>query len=422
MKGLSSQAVTLAAVIALAHAGPADALVYCVTNAADDHRNAPTGDLANSGWQETVEVNKFLGTVIHTNALLTAKHIWELGVGDTFVCEGQTHTLTAKVGDPGSDLAVFFFTPGVTNVARLNIETNDICSFVVLQGRGMERGDAVVTGGRTNGWKWAWDKWYGIRRWGVNRYTNVFPEDETCAVATFDYNGDPDECMLSVGDSGGPGFIRTGSGWKLATVNSSVDPATFTSSTNPVSSFNASLFDCAGLFSSDESGWRFVPPEASPVPCRLLNTRAAMRVAWITNTVAGITFPADLGLTWRCATNAPTDAVAATGLWFEVVATNAGPYTARDVAVDIAWTSGLRVRTGVASVGSYDAGRWSLPAIEDGDVATLRVDAVVWRSNVQWGTNRAWVSSSDKPDAVASNSEAACAVRLPSTATRVLIQ
>lgn len=410
------------ACLLLGLACPAEALVYCVTNAVDGHRSAPTGELACSGWQETVEVDLFLATVIYSNALLTAKHISEITPGDTFFCEGQSHTVTAKVGDAASDLAVLFFTPAVTNVARLNIETNDIDAFVVLQGRGMERGDVVVTGGHTNGWKWAWDQGWGIRRWGVNRYFASDPADDTYALATFDNNGDPDECMLSVGDSGGPGFIRTASGWKLATVNYSVDPAAFTVATNPAASFDASLFDCAGLYAREGSVWRYVPPEASPAPCLLINTRTAKRITWLTNTVAGITFPADVGLAWRCETDHPSAGQAAQGLWFEVVVTNGGPYAARDLAIDTEWPPGLRVIGSTATPGAFVTNRWTLPVLEDGGTATLRVDTVIWRSEAGWATNGASVVSSDKPDGAVANNTATCAVWLPATATRLLVQ
>ena len=426
MKTLSHDAVTLLAGLALLLAQRAEALVYCVTNAADDHQSAPTGEWADSGWQQTAPINMFLGTVIQSNAMLTAKHISEIKVSAHFTYEGLDHTVTANVDDAESDLRVLFFTPPATNFARLNIETNEITSVVLLQGRGMERGDAVVTDGRTNGWKWAWNKWYGTRRWGVNRYIGEADysnaSDRVLAVAAFDNTGDPDECMLSVGDSGGPGFIRSGSGWKLATVNYSADPVLFTVSTNPASSFYASLVDCAGLYFDSNGTWIPVPPEDSPAPCLMSNTRTSRRVAWLTNTVSGITFPADVGVTWRCETSRPSGSQAANGLWFEVVATNAGPYVARGLALDLAWPSGLRVCGSAASQGAFAANRWSLPALVDGGVATLRVDTVVWRTAGGWGTNRVTVAASDKPDEVSSNNSATCELYLPATATRLLVK
>jgi hypothetical protein len=423
MKRFAQTTMTVSVCLSLVFARQAEALVYCVTNAVDVHRLAPTGELAGSGWEQTVPIDLFLGTVIYSNALLSAQHIWELNVGDAFTYEGVSHSVTSIVPDAESDLSVLFFTSAVTNFARLNIETNDIHAFVVLQGRGMERGEAVVTGSRTNGWAWAWNKGWAVRRWGVNLYTGEAVGDGTYAVATFDNNGDPDECMLSVGDSGGPGFIRTGSGWKLATVNYSVEPAAFKVSTNqPGSEFYASLYDCAGLFYDDNGTWRYTPPEASPAPCAMINTRTSKRIDWLTNTVKGVTFPADIGVAWRCETNAPPGRKAAEGLWFEVVVTNRGPYTARELAFDLTWPFGVRICGSAASQGVFATNRWSLPSLEDGGTATLRVDAVVWRSTSAWGTNVVAVAASDKPDGVSSNNCAACAVFLPATALRLFIQ
>ncbi len=426
MTGPRQTAAIAMACVSLLLAQRAEALVYCVTNAVDYHQVAPTGEWASAGWSETAPITNFLGTVIHSNAMLTAKHIVEIAVGEQFAYGGQNHTVTSRVTDAGSDLAVLFFTPAATNFARINIETDDIGAFVILQGRGLERGDAVVTGGRTNGWQWAWDKGWAIRRWGGNRYVGEADygsaSDGILAVAAFDNNGDPDECMLSVGDSGGPGFIRTGSGWKLATVNFSVEPALFTVSTNPVSAFNASLYDTGGLYYDDNGSWRYQPPAESNAPCLMLNTRTSKRVAWLTNAVTGITFPADVGVAWRCETNTPSGRKAAEGLWFEVVVTNAGPYTARGLALDLAWPVGVRPLNSSASQGSFVTNRWSLPSLADGGAATLRVDTVVWRSAAGWGTNRVSVASSDKPDGVSSNNAASCAVWLPSTATRLMIE
>ena len=416
----------LACCVPLFFAQRSEALVYCVTNAVDYHQAAPTNELAHSGWHETAPVDKFLGTVIHSNAMLTAKHVWEINVGDMFTYEGTSHSVTSIVKDAESDLAVLFFTSAVTHFALLNIETNDVGALVVLQGRGAERGDVVVTGGHTNGWKWGTWSSNPTRRWGVNRYIGAADynsaTDGVLAVAAFDNNGDPDECMLSVGDSGGPGFIRTGSGWKLATVNYSVDPAKFTSSTNPVSDFYASLYDYAGLHYYDDNGGRhYKPLEVSPAPCVMVNTRTAKRVEWITNTVQGVTFPADIGVSWRCETSQPSAQQAANGIWFEVVASNAGPYTARDLALDLTWHSGVRLLGSSASHGTFTTNRWSLPALEDGGAATLRVDTAVWRMTGTWGTNRVSVTQSDKPDDVSSNNSAACAVFLPATATLLMV-
>lgn len=411
---------TWVAVFMWAAAYRAEALVYCVTNAVDQHLSEPTGVWTNSGWRESVPLGNFMGTVFHTNAMLTAKHLY-FSAGVTFSYEGQTRTVTAASNDPDSDLTVLFFSPAATNAARLNIETNDVFSTVVLQGRGRERGAPVVVGGKTNGWQWG--ATMRRRRWGVNRYEGATPDADALAIASFDNTDDPDECMLSVGDSGGPGFVRTGSGWKLATINYSVYPASFSFSTNPVSSFYASMTDCAGLYYDNEAGgWDYVPPEESPSPCMMVNTRTAVHLAWITNVVPDLAFPADLGLAWRCATNAPPAAVAATGVWFEVAISNAGPYTARGVAVDFAWPVGVRPFRYAPSCGAVSSNRWTLSELEDGGAATLRVDTVVRRLAAAWATNRATIVASDKPDEAPANDAAELPLLLPATATLLMVQ
>jgi hypothetical protein len=429
---------TILAVLMLFVTARTEALVYCITNAVDYHQQAPTGTLAQSGWQQTVKVDahyaplgksNFLGTVIHSNALLSAAHLqpYEMGPGDTFILEG-VHTLTSKVATNGSDLAIHFFTPPITNkdnIALINIEPElDTNALVVYQGTGAERGTMVTAGALTNGWLWSGTNWWnckwGTRRWGINQ-TFGATDDGLYALAAFDNNGDPDECMLSIGDSGGPGFIKTGSGWKVAMVNYSVHPGTFTLSTNPVVSFNASLYDCAGLYYQGNSGWQWVPPEDSPAPCLLICSRTSQRITWLTNKVVGLTFPADLGLSWSCQTNQPTRDQALSNVWFDIVLTNAGPYTARNVAVDLEWTTGVLVRGSSATHGLLVTNQWSIPVIGDGSAATLRVDTVLWTGESHWGTNRAVIVASDKPDGSSSNNSSTLPIFLPAT-TSTLIQ
>lgn len=426
----------LIAVLMLFVSSRTEALVFCFTNEVDDHQQAPTGTLAQSGWQQTVMIDclqatynrsNFLGTIIFSNALLTAEHMDEIQTNDTFFLEG-THRLTSKVSTNGSDIALYFFTPPVTNqehIALINIESDiDTNALVAFQGCGAERGSMVTTGTLTNGWRWSgtywWNRTWGTRRWGVNQTFGAI-EDGAFAIASFDNNGDPDECMLSVGDSGGPGFLKTGSGWKVAMVNTGVYPMTFSLSTNPVVSFDASLYDCAGLyFKNDANVWQWIPPEDSPAPCLLICSRTSQRVQWITNQVTGITFPADLGLSWACQTNQPTREQALSNVWFDIVLTNAGPYTARNVAVDLDWTEGILVRGSSATQGMLFTNRWSIPVIGDGSVATLRVNTVLWTGASHWGTNRAVIVASDKPDGNSSNNASALPIFLPETTSTLI--
>jgi len=415
----------------------AEALVYCITNSVDVHQQAPTGTLSQSGWQQTVMIDclqaalgksNFLGTIIFSNALLTAKHMGEIHLNDTFILEGK-HSLTSKHSAAGSDLAVYFFSPPVTNqthIARLNIESDvDTNALVVFQGCGTERGAMVTTGTRTNGWMWSGTNWWtctwGTRRWGINQ-TFGSADAGLYAVASFDNNNNPDECMLSIGDSGGPGFIQTGSGWKVAMVNYGVGPATFTLSTNPVSRFYASLYDYAGLYYEVANNvWEWAEPQESPQPCLLICSRVSQRLAWLTNTVKGLTFPADLGLSWNCLTNQPSREQALNGFWMDVILTNAGPYAARNVTVDLEWGEGVLIKGSSASHGTFTTNSWSLPLIQDGSCATLHVETVLWTDRSHWITNRAVIVASDKPDENTANNEALQALLLPATKSTVIL-
>ena len=114
MKRTSYRSILLGFGLVFLAAWRCEALIYCVTNGVDVHQSAPTGEWAHSGWQATVPIDIYLGTAIASNALLTAKHLWHIGVGKTFVAEGTNHTVTVRVDDAGSDLAVLFFTPSMT--------------------------------------------------------------------------------------------------------------------------------------------------------------------------------------------------------------------------------------------------------------------------------------------------------------------
>ena len=416
----------------------AEALVYCITNNVDVHQQAPTGTLAQSGWQQTVMIaatggslnrSNFLGTIIHSNVLLTAEHIWEIRTNDTFFLEG-THQLTSKLTTNGSDLALYFFTPPITNrehIALLNIESAvDTNALVVLQGCGSERGTMVTSGSLTNGWMWSGTNvnatTWGTRRWGINHFFDATPEG-LYSIAEFDNNNDPDECMLTIGDSGGPGFIKTGSGWKVAMVNYAVHPATFTYATNPATPFNASLYDCAGLYytNSETATWTWVSTNESPAPCFLICSRVSQRLDWLTNTIPGLTFPADLGLSWRIPTNQPSREQALNGFWMDVILTNAGPYAARNVSVDLEWAEGFLIKGSSATHGVLTTNHWSLPLLQDGQCATLHVETVIWTAKSHWATNRAVITTSDKPDENTANNEAFVSLLLPLTMSTVIL-
>jgi hypothetical protein len=88
----------------------------------------------------------------------------------------------------------------------------------------------------------------------------------------------PGESHLSVGDSGGPVFIKDGRVWKLAGINFGVDGPFNT--TNSGTGFNAAIFDARGLYVETTTGWELVQwPRA--YPSAFYATRISSRTNWI---------------------------------------------------------------------------------------------------------------------------------------------
>jgi len=96
----------------------------------------------------------------------------------------------------------------------------------------------------------------------------------------FDNPGLPDECHLSVGDSGGGLFVLENGLWRLAGIHYSVDgPFRIGESGTP---FDAALFDIGGLETKDETGWTLIADQADNLPSSFYSSRIAASLPWIT--------------------------------------------------------------------------------------------------------------------------------------------
>src|SRR5262245_62285209 len=85
---------------------PAHALIFFSTGDPSYNTNAPRGALTNSGWQYQGAWSVFTGTVISSNAFITAKHVGGT-IGDSFTFQGVQYTTTAAFESPDSDLRIW---------------------------------------------------------------------------------------------------------------------------------------------------------------------------------------------------------------------------------------------------------------------------------------------------------------------------
>ena len=273
-----NKAILLAAAILLPIA-MAQAVILFNTSDPTANTSAPTGSLAGSGWQYEGIFGAFLGTPIAPQFFLTAKHIG--GASSVFTFQGTTYAVVNSFFDPASDFAIWQITGTFPYFAPLYTKSDEVGQHLVAIGRGTQRGSAAING-TLRGWFWGGSD--GVERWGENVVSDITvlgPQNETL-YATFDENGLPNECHLSVGDSGGAAFLNDGGTWKLAGIHYAVDGYFYTDS-NGSGQFDAALFDARDYYLSDGGN----PPAytkitgANPVPSGFYSTRVSSKLGWI---------------------------------------------------------------------------------------------------------------------------------------------
>jgi hypothetical protein len=213
---------------------------------------APTGVLANGGWQLEGQFGGFLGTAIASNYFITAKHIGG-SVGQSFVFNNVSYTTTAVFPDPSSDLQIWQVAGTLPTHAPLysSAPGSEVNLNLVVFGRGTQRGSPVFVGNDSHLGGWLWGTSDGVERWGTNVVGSIVddPPYGDLLRVPFNNNAGPNEAHLSVGDSGGALFVFNSitNRWELAGINFAVD-GPFSVSSNGVNPFNAALFDTTGLF------------------------------------------------------------------------------------------------------------------------------------------------------------------------------
>jgi hypothetical protein len=262
--------------------------------------SAPGGALANSGWQFTGHFNAFCGVPVGRSSFLTAAHVGGK-VGDRFEWRGRSYRTVGSETDSASDLRLWHVSGEFAETAIVAGQDLTVGDAVVLLGRGAERGEPILADQGDDGpvaVGWRWGELDGRLRWGTNTIAQRIDGTRIglygpLAGCTFDGGVGDDEACISLGDSGGPMFVRRGQEWQLAAIHFAVEAAFNTVPTGGGS--NGSLFDYRGLYRRSNSGWELEPTEGrSPVPASFFSTCVAPRRAWLTSAIARAPLPPTL--------------------------------------------------------------------------------------------------------------------------------
>ena len=147
------------------------AILFYNTSDPAYNTNAPSGSLAESGWQYQGQWSVYLGTSIAPRYFVSAKHIGG-AVGDPYVVDGVTYLTTAVFEHPKADLLIWRVRGSLPRYAELYTRTNETGRALVVFGRGSQRGNPVTINSLYNhplkGWYWGPSD--TIQRWGQNRW------------------------------------------------------------------------------------------------------------------------------------------------------------------------------------------------------------------------------------------------------------
>ena len=282
------------ALAATANVPDVGAVVFYSTGDPAHNTNAPSGALANSGWQYQGSFSGiFLGTPISAKHLITASHITG-NVTNQFVLDGTTYTTVRRVPNPTNDLCIYEISGTFPSslIAPLYTQSNEAGKELTVFGRGWERGAPVVVEGVTNGWNYAnlpltppypFDT--HVLRWGSNTVSGIVQDPTYGSILAMDFSAGAgsDECHLGPGDSGGGVFIKDGSQWKLAGINFSISGNYNT--TNFGSGFIGALTDEGGLYVQSGASWVYVTNRTADIPGESYATRISTNMSWITGVI-----------------------------------------------------------------------------------------------------------------------------------------
>ncbi len=244
------------------------AVIFASTGDSTFNTTAPTGPLANSGWQYQGQWGSFLGTPVSPNHFVTAKHIGG-SIGDAFTYNGISYTTTA-VHNNGTDLNVWEVSGTFSTYAPLYHSGNEAGKSAVIFGRGTQRGSEIIANNELKGWTWGVGD--SQMRWGENTIEGGYG---SLVKISFDLDGGPNEVHLSSGDSGGAIFVQEGGIWKLAAINYAVDgPWKYEIDG---STFNGAVFDRGGLY----RGNTLYPDQPADNPSSFYATPISSNYEWL---------------------------------------------------------------------------------------------------------------------------------------------
>lgn len=264
---------------ALSMVGRAEAILFQATGD-PQHNSATPGD--NSGWQYEGKFLYFLGVPIAPHFFITAKHFGGT-VGAVFDFHGDAYTTIAFQDVGTTDLRIWEVNHAkpFPTYAPLSSGAADTGATATILGRGTQRGNEVLVGGVSKGWKWGPSD--DVERWGRNTVTGIltFAPLGQFLYCDFDKPGIPDECSLSTGDSGGGMFVLENGLWRLAGINYGVDSPFRTGPGG--AAFYAALFDAGGLqYQNDDGSWTSIADLEADIPTSLYCSRIAGSLAAIT--------------------------------------------------------------------------------------------------------------------------------------------
>lgn len=254
--------------------------------------SAPTGALADSGFQFEGLWQGLTATAIAPNYFITATHLGG-NIGSTFTYEGNTYATTAKFTDPNSsDLTIWQVNGTFANFAPIYTGNDEAGQTLVTYGRGGPQGSSTANGVQLGGWTWTGPS--TALSWGTNTVVSAgsLPDAGPTQYLVYQFNEKlgPNTGALTAGDSGGGVFIQKNGLWQLAGVNSLADGTYNTVSADDPNlahspSFSGSLYNATGLYLTGDT----IPISATHFPSAIMSESYSSRVSTELNWIIQVT-------------------------------------------------------------------------------------------------------------------------------------